>query len=159
MDKGDLYYIYIYIYYIYIFYIIYYIIYNIYYITLYIIYTYYIYYIYIYIYYNYIHVIYIYIYIYIYIHIYIYICACVYNISIYMWSRTNKSTNAQTSLKQDERNIYAIMKTMCPSGYTQLLCSNWCNSNYVPKCMSCHKDFMGITRRAHCFHDCLYMYI
>ena len=70
MDKGDLYYIYIYIYYIYIFYIIYYIIYNIYYITLYIIYTYYIYYIYIYIYYNYIHVIYIYIYIYIYIHIY-----------------------------------------------------------------------------------------
>ena len=66
MDKGDLYYIYIYIYYIYIFYIIYYIIYNIYYITLYIIYTYYIYYIYIYIYYNYIHVIYIYIYIHIY---------------------------------------------------------------------------------------------
>ena len=25
----------------------------------------------------------------------------------------------------------------------------------VPKCMSCHKAIVVITRRAHCFHDCI----
>ena len=48
-----------------------------------------------------------YIYIYIYIHIY-----------IYKWSQVIHDTqSAQISQKQDERNIYLIMKTMCPPGY------------------------------------------
>ena len=29
----------------------------------------------------------------------------------------------------------------------------------VPKCMSCHKAIVVITGRAHCFHDCTYIYI
>ena len=29
--------------------------------------------------------------------------------------------------------------------------------HHVPKCMSCHKAVMVITRRAHCFHDCTYI--
>ena len=27
----------------------------------------------------------------------------------------------------------------------------------VPKCMSCHKDIVVITARAHCFHDSIYI--
>ena len=51
--------------------------------------------------------------------------------------------SAQISQKQDERNIYAIMKTMCPPDYH-------------------HNGFVVIvviTGRAHCFHDCIYIYI
>ena len=48
--------------------------------------------------------------------------------------------SAQTSKKQDERNIYVIMKTMCPPGYH-------------------HNGFVVITGRAHCFHDYIYIYI
>ena len=29
--------------------------------------------------------------------------------------------------------------------------------NHVPKCMSCHKTTVVITRRAHCFHDNIYI--
>ena len=29
----------------------------------------------------------------------------------------------------------------------------------VPKCMSCHKAIVGITGRAHCFHDNIYIYV
>ena len=36
------------------------------------------------------------------------------NISIHKWSTTH---SAEISQKQDLRNIYAIMKTMCPPGY------------------------------------------
>ena len=50
--------------------------------------------------------------------------------------------STQISQKQDWRNIYAIMKTMCP-----------------PKCMTCHKANVVITGRAHCFHDGIYIYI
>ena len=31
--------------------------------------------------------------------------------------RIDNIQNAQISQKQDERNIYAVMKTMCPPGY------------------------------------------
>ena len=29
--------------------------------------------------------------------------------------------------------------------------------NHVPKFMSCHKDIVVVTGRAHCFHDCVYI--
>ena len=29
--------------------------------------------------------------------------------------------------------------------------------HHVPKCMSCRKDIVVITRKAHCFHDCIYI--
>ena len=28
----------------------------------------------------------------------------------------------------------------------------------VPKCMSCHKSIVVMIGRAHCFHDCMYIY-
>ena len=74
---------------------------------------------------------------------------------------------SQISQKQDERNIYVIMKTMCPPGYhhngfvaTHALV-HWyqqCGTvHHVPKCMSCHKAIVVITGRAHCFHDYIYI--
>ena len=79
--------------------------------------------------------------------------------------------SAQISLKQDERNIYVIMKTMCPPGYhhngfvaTHALGHMMYGSHdvrltvhHVPKCMSCHKAIVVITGRAHCFHDYIYI--
>ena len=63
--------------------------------------------------------------------------------------------SAQISQKQDERNIYVIMKTMCPPGYhhngfvaTHAL--GHIMYGYVPKCKSCHKAIVVITGRAHC---------
>ena len=57
------------------------------------------------------------------------------------------------------------MKTMCPPGYHhngslwQLMHLGTCTSvHHVPKCMSCHKAIVVITGRAHCFHDCIYIY-
>ena len=67
----------------------------------------------------------------------------------------------QISQKQDERNIYAIIKTMCPPGYyhngfmathalgQMMYCYN--TLQHVPKCMSCNKAIMVITGTAHCF--------
>ena len=74
--------------------------------------------------------------------------------------------SAQISQKQDERNIYVIMKTMCPPGYhhngfvaTHALghMIHWIH--HVPKCMSCHKAIVVITGRAHCFYDYVYIYM
>ena len=45
----------------------------------------------------------------------------------------------------------------------QWLCGNSCTwahdvrLHHVPKCMGCHKAIVVITRRAHCFHDNLYI--
>ena len=54
------------------------------------------------------------------------------------------------------------MKTMCPLRLSpQWLCGNsctWASVHHVPKCMSCHKAIVVITRRAHCFHDYIYIY-
>ena len=71
--------------------------------------------------------------------------------------------SAQISQKQDERNIYVIMKTMCPPGYHTMalwqLMHLGTTVHHVPKCMSCHKAIVVITGRAHCFHDYIYIYI
>ena len=70
--------------------------------------------------------------------------------------------SAQVSQKQDERNIYVIMKTMCRPGYhhnafvaTHAL--RHMMYGYVPKCMSCHKAIVVIAGTAHCFHDNIYI--
>ena len=44
--------------------------------------------------------------------------------------------------------LYLIMKIMCPLGY---------DVHHVPKYMSCHKAIVMITRRAHSFHDKIYI--
>ena len=58
------------------------------------------------------------------------------------------------------------MKTICPPGYHSGYVANdalvhmmySCNIvHHTPKCMSCHKTIVVITRRAHCFHDCVYI--
>ena len=70
--------------------------------------------------------------------------------------------SAQILQKRDERNIYAVMKTIFPPGclhsgfvVTHALGQMMCT--HVPKCMSCHKAIVVITRRAHCFHDYIYI--
>ena len=63
----------------------------------------------------------------IYINIYIYMCVCI--------------------------SIYAFMKTMCPPGYYH----NGVVATHALGHMSCHKEIVVITRRAHCFHDCIYI--
>ena len=81
----------------------------------------------------------------------------------------SQNQKSQISKKQDERNIYAIIKTMSPPQLsTQWLCGNSCTRTYdtctlctavhhVPKCISCHKAIVVITGRAHCFHECIYI--
>ena len=62
--------------------------------------------------------------------------------------------SAQISQKQDERNIYVIMKTMCPPGYhhngfvaTHALGHMMYGSTLLVP-MSCHKAIVVITGRA-----------
>ena len=43
-------------------------------------------------------------------------------------------------------SLHSLLNTHCFIG-----------TSNVPKCMSCHKVIVVITRRAHCFHDCLYI--
>ena len=103
--------------------------------------------------YIYIHI-YIYIYIYIYAYIYIYICIYIY---VYKWSYVIHDTQgAQISQKQDEWNLYGIMKTMYTLGYG--------HNNFVVTHASCAQvhelpqSHLVITGRAHCIHDCIYIY-
>ena len=58
---------------------------------------------------------YIYIYIYMCVYMYIYMCVCV-CVFVYILKVIHDLQNAQISQNQDGRNIYAIMKTMCPPG-------------------------------------------
>ena len=57
------------------------------------------------------------------------------------------------------------MKTMCPPSYHHIgfvvthALGQHDNRPYVPKCMSYHKSIVVITGRAHCFHDCIHIYI
>ena len=84
---------------------------------------------------------------------------CIYYISGRKWSTTH---SAQIPQKQDRRNIYAIMKTMCPLDYhhngfvvTNALwhmMTNVATVHHVPKCMICHITIV-VTGRANCFHD------
>ena len=64
--------------------------------------------------------------------------------------------SAQILQKQNERNIYAIMKGISPPCY--LLSPQWLCGN---SCTSAHRMMyiMVITGRTHCFHDCIYIYI
>ena len=48
--------------------------------------------------------------------------------------------------------ICAIMKTVALPVITTM--ALW---ELMHKCMSCHKAIVVITRRAHCFHDCIYI--
>ena len=84
-------------------------------------------------------------------------------ISGHKWSTTQSAKILQ---KQDERNVYAIIKTMCSPGYHHsgfvathaighMMYGSLCAQHHVHKCMSCHG-------RAHCFHDYndyIYIYI
>ena len=58
------------------------------------------------------------------------------------------------------------MKTVCPPGYQNGYVANQalgyfiygCNIvHHVPKSIGCHKATVVITKRAHCFHDCIYI--
>ena len=63
--------------------------------------------------------------------------------------------NAQISHKQDERNIYVIMKTMCPPGYhhngfvTTHALGHMMYGYHVPKCTSCSQPYIMCTSCAH----------
>ena len=67
--------------------------------------------------------------------------------------------SAQTLPKQDGRNIYVIMKTLCPSGchHNDFVATHplghmmyiW-TVHQVPKCMSCNKATTVTTERTHC---------
>ena len=80
----------------------------------------------------------------------------------------NDAQSAQISQKQDKRNIYAIMKTMCLPGYhhngfliTHALghmMNNVATVRHVLKHIICHRAIV-VTAGAHCFHDCIYMYV
>ena len=51
--------------------------------------------------------------------------------------------------------MYVIMKTMCPPSYHH---NGFVATHALgPKCMSCHKAIVVITRRAHCFHGYIYV--
>ena len=74
--------------------------------------------------------------------------------------------NVQISQKQDGRNIYAIMKTICPPTYhyngfvaTHALGHMMysCAIHRVTKCMSYHKAIVVTTGREHCFYDHIYI--
>ena len=48
--------------------------------------------------------------------------------------------------------FYFIIKTMYPPGYHH----NGFEATHL-KCISCHKEVVVITGRAHCFHNCIYI--
>ena len=60
------------------------------------------------------------------------------NISKWSWV-IHDTQSAQISQKQDERNIYAIMKTMCPPGYH-------------------HNGFMATHARGHMMYGCTMLF-
>ena len=85
----------------------------------------------------------------------------VYNISdheLFMTHRVLKSHRSKICL------IYMQSWEQCaPFQWSpQWLCDNSCtwahDVHHVPKCMSYHKAIVVITRRAHYFHDCIWMY-
>ena len=54
------------------------------------------------------------------------------------------------------------MKKMCPPSYhrNSFVATHALGTvHHVPKGMSCHKAFVVVTRKAHCFHDNIYIYI
>ena len=76
--------------------------------------------------------------------------------------------SAQILQKQDGHTIYTIIKPMYPPSYhhngfmathTLGYMMHSCAQVHVPKFMNCHKTIVVITKRAHCFHDCIYIFI
>ena len=69
----------------------------------------------------------------------------------------------QISQKQDERNIYAIMKTMCPPGchHNGFVATHALGLMNRTSCAQVHehKAIVVITGRAHCFLSWLHIYI
>ena len=53
--------------------------------------------------------------------------------------------------------IYTIMKTVCFPRYPCSAISPPLSAYDVSKCVSCHKAIVVVTRRAHCFHDYIYI--
>ena len=48
---------------------------------------------------------------------------------------------------------------MCSSSYHHSGFMAVVPIHHVPKCMICHKAIVAIAGRAHCSHDCIYLYI
>ena len=75
--------------------------------------------------------------------------------------------SAQISQKQDGRNIHVQSWKQCALPVITAMAlwqvMPWTHvvhdAHHVPKCMTCHKAILGITRGAHCFHDWIYIYI
>ena len=80
--------------------------------------------------------------------------------------RHNNIQSAQIWQKQDEHNIYTIMKTVCPRGYhmmygyTLLVPINQDGHNDTQSAQIWekhdeHNIYAIMKRRVHCFHDCI----
>ena len=66
-------------------------------------------------------------------------------------------------------SMHVIMKTICPPGYhhNRYVATHalgymmygyiMITVHHVPKCMNYHKAIVVTTRRAYCFHDCIYI--
>ena len=72
--------------------------------------------------------------------------------------------SAQILQKQDEHNVYVIMKTICPpdyhhNGFVTTHALGHMTYVHTYKCMSCHKAIVLITGSVHCFHVNIYIYI
>ena len=68
----------------------------------------------------------------------------------------HNTQSTQISQKQDGRNVYAIMKTMCPLVYHNMYSTIL---HHVPKCMSSHKGIVVIIGRAHFYIVFMIVYI
>ena len=76
-----------------------------------------------------------------------------YLISGQKWSTTHRV------LKFDGCKIYVIIKPVYPPGYHHngFVATHGLGHSIFHKCVSCHKVIVVITRRAHCFHDYIYI--
>ena len=80
----------------------------------------------------------------------------------------NNTDSAQISQKPDRRNIYAIMKTMCPPGYHHNgflatpalghMMNNVATVHHVPKYIIFHRVIL-VTTRPHIIFMIAYIYI
>ena len=89
--------------------------------------------------------------IYIYIYIYIYIKMVIRDPQHTECSNLTEARSVKSICNHE------IMKKFALPVFTTV--NLWQLMHHVPKCMSCHKVIVVITRRAHCFNDCIYIYI
>ena len=74
-----------------------------------------------------------------------------------MWNETSKSRCSDAAVLAFQQNVccdYLKLSLCLLFGicYVYII-----YSAIVPKWMSCHKDIVLITERAHCFHDCIFI--